>query len=85
MTHPSAPKRTQTEKFSLIQFGKNLKKAREAKRLSQEELAHLAGFSRSYYTEIETGKRNPSFLNIIKLIKTLGVDANELFAGVSKT
>jgi transcriptional regulator with XRE-family HTH domain len=45
---------------------------------SQEEFADIAGFSRSYYTEIETGKRNISILNVIKIMEALKVDPNEI-------
>lgn len=70
--------RTENEDSILLSFAKNLKSCRQAKGISQEELALNAGFSRSYYTEIETGKRNPSLLNLVKIINVLEVDANAL-------
>ena len=59
-------------------FGRNLRQIRERMELSQEQIAYEAGFSRSYYTEIETGKRNISLLNIIKICKFLKIDVNEI-------
>ncbi|QTN01538.1 helix-turn-helix domain-containing protein [Sediminibacillus dalangtanensis] len=47
--------------------------------MTQEELADLAGFSRSYYTEIETGKRNISLLNIRRLAEALDIPIKDLF------
>lgn len=70
--------RTEDEDNILTLFAKNLKTCRQAKGISQEELALTAGFSRSYYTEIETGKRNPSLLNLIKIMNVLEIDANAL-------
>jgi len=70
--------RTQIEKFTLEAFGKTIRQLREQRGYSQEEFAHLAEFSRSYYTEIETGKRNPSLLNIVKIAKALSVSVSEI-------
>lgn len=70
--------RTEDEDKNLMLFASNLKTCRQAKGISQEELALTAGFSRSYYTEIETGKRNPSLLNLIKIMNVLEIDANTL-------
>jgi len=49
-------------------FGRNLKLLRERKDLSQEAMAFITGLSRSYYAEIETGDRNPSLVNISKIL-----------------
>jgi transcriptional regulator with XRE-family HTH domain len=57
----------------LILFGNRLRAIRTRRGLTQEETAHLAGFSRSYYTEIETGKRNISLLNLNKLAQCLEI------------
>jgi transcriptional regulator with XRE-family HTH domain len=62
----------------LLKIGDNIRAARKQRGYSQEEFADIAGFSRSYYTEIETGKRNISILNLIKIIEALGIDPNEI-------
>lgn len=62
----------------LIRLGNNIREARKLKGYSQEEFADIAGFSRSYYTEIETGKRNISVLNLIKIIKALKVSPGDI-------
>ena len=59
-------------------FGNKLKEMRQKKGYSQEEFANMTGFSRSYYTEIETGNRNVSLLNLLKIMKHLGVNEREL-------
>lgn len=65
------------EKF-LQSFGANIRRMREEKGLTQEALAFMAGFSRSYYTELELGKRNPSLLNIKKLADALNITLSSL-------
>ncbi|MEO8612463.1 MAG: helix-turn-helix transcriptional regulator [Chloroflexota bacterium] len=72
------PKRTQHENEILKQFGVQLRQARIQYGFTQEELAVKAGFSRSYYTEIETGKRNISLLNMTKLADCLGISLSNL-------
>lgn len=63
----------------LVRFGQRLRQVRLSKGLTQEVLAAEAGFSRSYYTEIETGKRNISLQNIEKLARALDVEIKEFF------
>ena len=75
---PKESKRTEEEKAILSDFATKLRKARNDHGYSQEEMAHLAGFSRSYYTEIETGRRNISLLNLYKIIAVLEVKATDL-------
>ena len=66
----------------LLKIGDNIRAARKQRGYSQEEFAEIAGFSRSYYTEIETGKRNVSVLNLMKIMEALDVDANEIIGGI---
>jgi transcriptional regulator with XRE-family HTH domain len=61
-------------------FGQNLKKLREGQDLSQEAMAFISGLSRSYYAEVESGKRNLSIVNISKILLATGVDFNQLLS-----
>ena len=70
--------RNAKDKQYLRQIGDNIRTVRKQRGYSQEEFAELAGFSRSYYTEIETGKRNISMLNLVKIIRALKADPNDL-------
>ena len=70
--------RNAKNKQYLLKIGENISGVRKQKGYSQEEFADIAGFSRSYYTEIETGKRNISILNLIKIMEALNVDPNEI-------
>ena len=70
--------RSSKDKLCLVKLGENIRKIRNQRGYSQEEFAEIAGFSRSYYTEIETGKRNISILNLIKIAQALKADWNEI-------
>jgi transcriptional regulator with XRE-family HTH domain len=70
--------RTARDRKYLLKIGDNIRAERKQRGYSQEEFADIAGFSRSYYTEIETGKRNISILNLIKIMEALNVDPNEI-------
>ncbi len=59
-------------------FGKHLRKLRENRKWSQEELADRAGMHFTYIGQIEKGLRNPSLVNIYRLAKALKVNAGEL-------
>ena len=61
-------------------FGKNLKALRDEKEISQETMAFVSGLSRSYYSEVEEGKRNVSLINIIKISVALDIEVNELLS-----
>lgn len=59
-------------------LGAKVKRLREAKGLSQEELAFQADMHRTYVSGIERGKRNPTVTVLERLAKPLGVTAGEL-------
>lgn len=60
-------------------FGKNLRRIRMEKKISQETLAFLSGIDRTYVSGIERGKRNVSLVNIKRIAVALNVDIKELF------
>ena len=60
-------------------FGKRVRELRQARGLSQEELAFRVGVHRTYLGGIERGERNPALKNIAAIAKALGVDLPELF------
>ena len=53
--------------------GDNLRLARIAAGLTQEELAERSGFSQQYLSGLERGKRNPTIVSIYELAQALGV------------
>lgn len=58
--------------------GKNVKRHREAKGLSQEQLAFEADLHRTYVSGVERGIRNPTVLIVAKLADALGVEPSKL-------
>ena len=59
-------------------LGKNLKRIRTAKKLSQGAIAIKLETHRAYISGIENGKRNPTLTTIDKLAKALNVSVDEL-------
>jgi transcriptional regulator with XRE-family HTH domain len=78
-------KRTPQEEEILSLFGDWLRQLRKDSGFTQEEFAAEAAFSRSYYTEIETGKRNVSLLNLVKMADALGISLPDLVGFHSPT
>lgn len=61
-------------------LGRNLRRLREAKGLSQEKFAFEAHIHRTYISDIERGARNPTITIVQKLADALGVTASDLLA-----
>ena len=56
-----------------------IRKLREAKRMTQDELAKKAGVTQGYIGHLERGlKKNPSLPTLKKLARALGVPVTEL-------
>ena len=63
-------------------LGLNVRKAREAKTITQEKLAETAGLDPTYISGIERGFRNPGIKNVAKIAKALGLTTAQLCKGV---
>ena len=63
----------------LKRFARNLKKARNARGISQEDLADKSGLALSQIARIETGRLNTSISTVYAILKALNAEANELF------
>ena len=63
--------------------GGNVKNARIAAGMTQEELAVRSGFSQQYISGLERGKRNPTIVSIYELGQALGVSHEQLVAARS--
>jgi transcriptional regulator with XRE-family HTH domain len=59
-------------------MGKTVRKLRQAKGLSQAEVAKRAGLSREYVNKIEAGKYDPPLSTINAIAEALGVTARRL-------
>ena len=63
---------------SLILFGKHLKKVREEKKMTQEDLAYSSELSISQISRIERGVINTSLSQLISISESLGVPLKKL-------
>jgi transcriptional regulator with XRE-family HTH domain len=59
-------------------LGSNVKRLRLAMGLSQEDFAHRAGVHRTYISDIELGKRNPTIEIVEQLAGALDVQPGRL-------
>lgn len=63
---------------ALVGLGAAIRAARQAKGLSQEALAELAGIDRSYMGGIERGEHNLAIMNLLKIADALGIKVSTL-------
>ena len=61
-------------------FGRVLRELRRQKGLSQEQLASLGDFDRTYPSLLERGLRTPTLTVVFRLAEVLGVSAATLVA-----
>jgi len=62
----------------LRRFGDEVRRLRNAKGWSQEELAKKAGLHRTYIGSIERSERNVSLLNIERIAHALNIQTKDL-------
>jgi len=58
--------------------GRHVKRIRQDRGLTQDELAERSGFSQQYISGLEQGRRNPTIVSIYELATALGVSHMEL-------
>lgn len=61
------------------QVGLNIKKYRQKKGWTQEQLALETNLHRAYIGQIERGEKNIGVKNLEKIAKTLGIPISKLF------
>jgi len=59
-------------------FGKNLKRIRTTKGISQGEIGRILEVDKGFISNIEAGKTNPTLTTIAKIAKAIGVSVGEL-------
>jgi transcriptional regulator with XRE-family HTH domain len=64
------------------ELGRRLRVFREAKGVSQEQLAFETGVNRTYIGNLERGRINPTLYNIMRVAEAVGVDPGELVKGL---
>ena len=68
-----------SEEEYLIELGKRIKSIRLQKKISQTEIAYRCGFDKSNYNTIESGKRNPTVISLLKIATALEIDIKDFF------
>jgi transcriptional regulator with XRE-family HTH domain len=64
--------------------GRNVRRFRQRKGLTQEELAEISGFSQQYISGLEGGHRNPTILTLYELATALGVSHMDLVRPIQR-
>lgn len=59
-------------------IGEKVRKIREGRGITQEQLAFEAGLNRAYIGYIERGERNPSTETLVKIAKALKISPKDL-------
>jgi len=67
--------------MNIVKIGRNLRRLREDRLLTQAELGESAGVSRDQVSRIERDEVDPRFSTIRKLARALEVDPRELTRG----
>lgn len=63
-------------------LGEEIRKARIAAGLTQEELAFRAKVSRNYVSLLELDRKSPTLAVLLRLSKAMGVKASKLLARI---
>ena len=66
------------DELLLKQLAQKIKHRRKELNLSQEKLAQICEFDRTYISLLERAKRNPSYLSLVKLCVGLEIELSEL-------
>lgn len=71
-----------TKKELQLLIGKNIRKARNRKNMSAQELAGKCDFEKSSVARLEAGNTNPTIFTLYKITQALGVKMDEIVEGV---
>lgn len=66
-------------RFTVRDFGQNLRAARKERGYSQESFAHAVDLDRTYIGGIERGERNPGLKTVVRIADALEINVAELF------
>src|SRR5712692_8967025 len=66
--------------IDLKELGQRLRKLRESRGHTQEEIADVLGIPRSSVVQMESGNRSVDSMELMKLASELGFDPKDLFA-----
>jgi transcriptional regulator with XRE-family HTH domain len=52
--------------------GRNVRRLRMERQMTQEQFAERSGFSQQYISDLERGRRNPTIVSLYELAQALG-------------
>lgn len=81
-TWRSAARSSPLVSAGLARLGKRVRRLRQEKGLSQEEVAERAALDAKHLQAIEGGQANVTFASLVGIAKALGVKLAELLKGV---
>ena len=61
-----------------MNFGKNLREARKAAKMTQQQMADILCIDRTTYTKYESRNVQPSFEHLVVIAKVLQVSVDDL-------
>ncbi|MDE3115197.1 MAG: helix-turn-helix transcriptional regulator [Pseudomonadota bacterium] len=61
-----------------VLVGRNVRRIRQRKGLTQERFAELSGYTQQYISDLERGRRNPTVITLFELSQALGVSHMDL-------
>jgi transcriptional regulator with XRE-family HTH domain len=59
-------------------IGRNVRRIRGERGLTQEQFAERSGFSQQYISDLERGRRNPTIVSLFEIAEALGSTPVEL-------
>ncbi|MBT5575733.1 MAG: helix-turn-helix transcriptional regulator, partial [Microbacteriaceae bacterium] len=70
---------TEVAQRSLAGLGERLRHAREARRLTLEDVAEQASLTKGYISKVERNQATPSVAVLLRVCETLGLSIGDLF------
>jgi transcriptional regulator with XRE-family HTH domain len=58
--------------------GRNIRRIRVARQMTQEQFAEASGFSQQYISDLERGRRNPTIVSLYEMAQALDTTPVEL-------
>src|SRR5574344_2130017 len=74
-------RKNERSRFDMVEFGEQLRKAREAKGMTQQSLAEQLYVTRQTVSRWECGERYPDLLTTKKISQILDVSLDDLLSG----
>ena len=75
----------QDEEKDLLALGREIRRHRDLKGISQEKLAELAGLNRNYVGFVERAERSPRVVTIFRIARALELHPAELMRDMKWT